>query len=187
MQPVCFVAFQYIEGEAYTQPVNFGRDNDKIYIHGSLQNRMTSALIESQKVCLSVMILDAMKLTRSAYHHSVNFRSVVVFGTVRELISNEEKLVGLKALINHFVPDRWENCRVPNDNELKATRVIEITIDSASAKIAEGPAKEEASDYDLDYWAGTIPVTTVLGTPIPDMKLKPEIELPKHIIDFTNT
>ena len=180
---VCFIAFN-IDGKAFTQPVNYGRKGNKIFIHGSHNNRMTTAILSSEEVCLSVMILDAMKLTRSAYHHSVNFRSVVVFGTVRELFEHEEKLEGLKALINHFVPGRWDHCRIPNESEIKATRVIEINIDSASAKVADAPAKEESPDYELDYWAGTIPVRTLYGPPIRDCKLNPEIETPKHILDF---
>ncbi|MDH5400323.1 MAG: pyridoxamine 5'-phosphate oxidase family protein [Cyclobacteriaceae bacterium] len=180
---ICHVAFS-IEGRPHVQPINFGREGEKLYMHGSLNNRMTNALIEAGEICLSVSILDAMKITRSAYHHSVNFRSVVVFGKVRELTANEEKLMGLKALINHFVPDRWDHCRPPNDNELKATRIIEITIETASAKIADRPSQEEKKDYELDYWAGIIPVRTNYGDPLPDEKLREGTEVPEHIMDF---
>jgi len=101
-----------------------------------------------------------MKLTRSAYNHSVNFRSVIIFGKARELKSNKEKLAGLKNIVNHFVPERWNHCRQPNIEELNATRVIEIEIESASAsaKISNGPAEDKKEDYDLDYWSGIIPV-----------------------------
>jgi len=117
---ICHIAFIH-EGRPFVQPINYGRNGEKIYLHGSTQNRMTNALMSSKQVCLNVMILDAMKLTRSAFHHSVNYRSVMVFGTVKELLENKEKLKGLKSIINHFVPNRWENCREPNEKELKAT------------------------------------------------------------------
>jgi len=180
---ICNIAF-LVDGQPMVQPINFGRDGQKIYIHGAHQNRMTSAIIESKRVCLSVVLLDAMKLTRSAFHHSVNYRSVVVFGTVKELVSKEDKLHGLKAIINHFVPDRWANCRPPSDKELQATRVLEIKIDTASAKIANKPNSENKADLDLEFWAGQIPVRVVCDYPIPSPDLKNDLEIPKHILDF---
>ena len=180
---ICHIAFIFND-KPFVQPINFGRKDNKIYIHGSLNNRMTNALIESKEVCLNVMILDAMKLTRSAFHHSVNYRSVVVFGTVKELISKTEKLIGLKSIINHFVPNRWEHCRKPNDKELKATKVLEITIQSASAKIAATPPTDNKEDLTLDYWAGTIPVKTVLDQPIADEFMQEGVETPAHIMRF---
>ena len=131
---ICTVGF-LIDGKTFVQPINYGRLGETLYMHGSLQNRMTNALINAGEACISVFQLDAMKITRSAFHHSVNYRSAVVFGTVRELITNEEKLVGLKAIINHFVPNRWDYCREPNENELKATRVIAIDIETASKSV----------------------------------------------------
>lgn len=109
---ICNIAFE-ADGFPQVQPVNFGRRDNKIYIHGSLKNRMTNALIQKGKACLNVFFLDSMKLSKSAVHHSVNFRSVVIFGTVKELFTQKDKLIGLEAIINHFVPDRWENCRKP--------------------------------------------------------------------------
>jgi len=180
---ICNIAFS-IDGKAFVQPINFGRSGETLFIHGSPQNRMTKALIESGEVCLSVMFLDSMKLTRSAFHHSVNYRSVVVFGKVRELKTNEEKLEGLKAIINHFVPNRWEYCRPPNENELKATRVLAFDIETASAKIADAPPKDNLEDYELDYWSGEIPIKTICEFPIHDDKLKDGIPIPKHVLDF---
>lgn len=180
---ICFVAFN-VNGKAFVQPINFGRKEETLYIHGSLQNRMTNMLIESGEVCLSVMHLDSMKLTRSAFHHSVNYRSVVVFGKVRELLTNEEKLEGLKTIINHFVPNRWDYCREPNENEMKATRVIAIEIESASAKIADTPPNDNKEDYELDFWSGQIPIKNVCEFPVPDETLKDGIEIPQHVLDF---
>ena len=180
---ICHIAFIY-NNKPFVQPINFGRLDDKIYIHGSLKNRMTNALLETEEVCLNVMILDAMKLTRSAFHHSVNYRSVMVFGFVKELTSDKDKLNGLETIINHFVPNRWEYCRKPNEKELKATRVLEITINTASAKIANTPPIDNKNDLNLDYWAGTIPVKKVYDFPISDEFIKNKTEIPKHILDF---
>lgn len=183
---ICHIAFDF-DGLAMVQPINFGRNNDKLYIHGSKRNRMTQAILEAGEVCLNVMILDAMKLTRSAYHHSVNYRSANIFGKAKEITIEAEKLKGLQAIINHFVPNRWEHCRLPNEKELKATRVIEITIESASAKIADSPTNDNKSDLDLPFWAGVIPVNTNYGTPIPANDLKEETGIPIHIARFLNS
>jgi nitroimidazol reductase NimA-like FMN-containing flavoprotein (pyridoxamine 5'-phosphate oxidase superfamily) len=183
---ICYVAF-LVDGKPMVQPINFGRNQDKLYLHGSVKNRMTQALIDSGEVSLNVTHLDSMKLTRSAFHHSVNFRSVVVFGTVKELITHEEKLVGLKSIINHFVPNRWEYCRQPDDNELKATRVLEISITSASAKIAVAPPQDKTKDLELDYWAGTIPVKTMYGEPIAVEGLNKGVGTPKHVREFVKS
>ena len=158
--------------------------DDKLYLHGSYLNRITNAIIEAKEVCLNDMVLDAMKLTRSAFHHSVNYRSAMIFGSVKELTANREKLIGLEIIINHFVPSRWEHCRNPKEKELKATRIIEITIESASAKIADTPPTDNKEDYKLDYWAGTIPVKAVYGNPIPDEFMNDSIGVPKHILEF---
>jgi nitroimidazol reductase NimA-like FMN-containing flavoprotein (pyridoxamine 5'-phosphate oxidase superfamily) len=181
---ICHVAFEN-DGLPMVQPINFGRDGDYLYLHGSLQNRMTSTIIEAGRVCVEVTLLDAMKLTKSAFHHSVNFRSVVIFGKTRSLESNEEKTHGLKAIINHFVPNRWEHCRPPNEKELKATRVVEIEIETASAKVATAPPTENKEDLPLDYWSGTIPVKNVLGVPIQnDFEGNKQVPLPAHIKDL---
>lgn len=181
---ICHVAFAH-DGLPMVQPINFGRQDNRIFLHGSLQNRMTAAIVAAGTVCLEVTLLDGLKLTKSAFHHSVNYRSVVVFGSVREVQREEDKLVGLKAIINHFVPNRWDHCRPPNASELKATRVVEITIETASAKVATAPPQENKEDYPLEYWSGTIPVRQTLGEPIPnDIPELRKIELPSHLIEF---
>ena len=180
---ICNIAFIYNK-KPFVQPINYGRLEDKIYIHGSQKNRMTNTLLETKEVCLNVMILDAMKLTRSAFHHSVNYRSVMIFGSVKELTSDKDKLKGLKTIINHFVPNRWEYCRKPNEKELKATKVLEITIKSASAKIANTPPTDKKDDLNLDFWTGTIPVKKVYDSPVPDEFMINDIEIPNHILDF---
>ena len=180
---ICHIAFMF-DGRPLVQPINFGRNGDKLYVHGSLQNRMTSALIDAGNVCLNVTLLDGMKLTRSAFHHSVNYRSVMVFGTVRELMEDGEKMIGLKSIINHFVPNRWEHCREPNAKELKATRVLEISIETASAKIADTPPNDNKEDLGLPYWAGTIPVKMICKQPVPDAHMDTDSMVPRHVMDF---
>ncbi len=103
-----------------------------------------------------------------------------------ELTSDKEKFIGLKSIINHFVPNRWEFCRQPNEKELKATKVIEIKIETASAKIANAPLKDNKADRNLDFWAGEIPVKTIYGYPVSDKELKQGIEIPSHVLDFYN-
>lgn len=180
---ICTVAFR-VKNRSIVQPINFGRTDDTIFLHGSLKNRMTDAIIEAGETSVTVFHLDSMKLTRSAFHHSVNFRSAVIFGKVRELKSKVEKIEGLKSIINHFVPDRWDSCRFPTDNELNATRVVAIDIETASAKIANSPPTDNKEDYDLDFWSGEIPIKTICQTPIPDVKLRDGISIPQHVNDF---
>lgn len=180
---ICHVAFLY-EGQAMVQPINFGRLNDIIYLHGSHQNRMTQAILDQDECCVNMMLLDSMKITRSAYHHSVNFRSVVLFGKAREIKTHEEKLVGLQAIINHFIPNRWDYCRPPNAKELDATRVIAIDIETASAKIATAPPMDNKEDLALDYWSGEIAVKQSYSYPVAVDTLRTDIEIPQHILDF---
>jgi nitroimidazol reductase NimA-like FMN-containing flavoprotein (pyridoxamine 5'-phosphate oxidase superfamily) len=180
---LCYIAFSF-EGQAMVQPISFGRKDNVLYIHGSYQNRMTACILEADRVSVSVTHLDGLLLARSAFHHSVNYRSAIIFGKARELESNDEKLVGLKALINHVVPNRWEECRFPTDEELKATRVIAIDIIEASAKIKHTPVNDNKEDYELDYWAGEIPIVTKALHPEPDEKLKPGIEMSTSALEY---
>jgi nitroimidazol reductase NimA-like FMN-containing flavoprotein (pyridoxamine 5'-phosphate oxidase superfamily) len=180
---LCYIAFTF-EGLAMVQPISFGRKGNVLYIHGSHQNRMTASILDADQLTVSVTHLDGLLLARSAFHHSVNYRSVIIFGKARELKSNEEKLVGLKALINHVVPNRWDECRPPNNNELKATRVIAIEIIEGSAKISNSPVNDNKEDYELDYWAGKIPIVTKALYPISDKKLKKDIEMSKSAMAY---
>ena len=180
---ICFTAFMF-EGKPFVQPINYGRKGETLYMHGSQQNRMTTAILAADEVCLNVTLLDAMILTRSAFHHSVNYRSAVVFGKARELQTNEEKLEGLKTLINHFVPNRWIHCRKPTDNELKGTRVIAIDILSASAKTKNTAPGDNEEDLSLDFWAGTIPIKHICEKPFPDEKSDASKPIPEHVLAF---
>jgi len=180
---LCYIAFNF-EGQAMVQPISFGRKKNMLYIHGSNQNRMTACILEAEHVSVSVTHLDGLLLARSAFHHSVNYRSAIIFGKAHELNSNEEKLVGLKALINHVVPNRWEECRFPTDEELKSTRVIAIEIKEASAKIKHTPVSDNKEYYELDFWAGEIPIVTKALPPISDEKLKPYTQMSKSALAY---
>jgi nitroimidazol reductase NimA-like FMN-containing flavoprotein (pyridoxamine 5'-phosphate oxidase superfamily) len=180
---ICFAAFMF-EGKPFVQPINYGRKNETLYMHGSLQNRMTTAILAADEVCLNVTLLDGMLLTRSAFHHSVNYRSAIVFGKARELITNEEKLEGIETLINHFVPNRWQHCRKPTGNELKATRVIAIDIISASAKTKNTAPNDNEEDLSLDFWAGTIPIKHICEKPFSDERTDASKPIPEHVLAF---
>ena len=180
---LCFVSFIF-EGKPFVQPISYGRKDETLYMHGSLQNRMTTAILQSEEVCLNVTLLDGMILTRSAFHHSANYRSAVIFGKPYELKTNEEKLNGLETIINHFVPERWQHCRKPNENELKATRVIAIDITSASAKIKNTVPGVNVEDLDLDFWAGTIPIKTICELPFADEKINSSTPIPDHVLNY---
>jgi nitroimidazol reductase NimA-like FMN-containing flavoprotein (pyridoxamine 5'-phosphate oxidase superfamily) len=180
---LCHIAFTY-QGSAMLQPISFGRKDNVLYIHGSHQNRMTACILEAERVSVSVTQLDALLLARSAFHHSVNYRSAIIFGKARELKTNDEKMVGLKALINHVVPNRWDECRTPTDEELNATRVIAIDIIEASAKISTSPVNDNKEDYKLDFWAGKIPIVTKALHPVADGKLKQGVKMSKSALAY---
>jgi nitroimidazol reductase NimA-like FMN-containing flavoprotein (pyridoxamine 5'-phosphate oxidase superfamily) len=134
-------------------------------------------------ICLSVAHIDGLVLARSAFHHSMNYRSVVVFGKA-QLVGDEGKNEALKAISDHLIPERWEEVREPNAKELKATKVLEITIDEASAKIRTGGPNDDKEDYELDIWAGEIPLKNVAQEPIPDEKMKTGLQVPQSVLGY---
>jgi nitroimidazol reductase NimA-like FMN-containing flavoprotein (pyridoxamine 5'-phosphate oxidase superfamily) len=136
------------------------------------------------EVCVTVTLLDGLVLARSAFHHSMNYRSVVIFGKAKLITDEQEKLAALKALTEHIVPNRWEEIRLPNELELKATTVLSLLIEEASAKIRTGNPVDDEKDYDLDVWAGVIPLKLAVEKPISDEKLKKEISIPAYIADY---
>jgi len=171
---VCHVGF-VSEGQPYVIPTGYARDGDVLYFHGSAVSRMLKTLEEGAPVCVTVTLVDGLVLARSAFHHSVNYRSVVVLGRAREITDREEKLRALRAFTNHLVPGRWEEVRPPTDQELKATRVLTLPITEASAKVRTGPPLDDEEDYALPVWAGVVPVETTWGEPVPDARLAPGI------------
>jgi nitroimidazol reductase NimA-like FMN-containing flavoprotein (pyridoxamine 5'-phosphate oxidase superfamily) len=164
---VCHLGVVQEDGTPLVLPTLFVRDGDHVYVHGSPASRMLRAgKKQAIDVCLTVMLLDGLVMAKSAFHHSINYRSVVVFGTAAELTERAEKLRALTALVEHVHPGRSTASRPPNDIELRTTLVLRLSLDEASAKVRTGPPVDDEEDMALPYWAGVIPVATVRGEPI---------------------
>jgi len=176
---LCHVSFLF-ENAPIIIPTFYGFLNEKLYFHGATSNRMINALINGQTASVAVTQLDALVLARSAFHHSANYHSVVLFGNAR-LVEDSEKMEALKAISDQILPGRWEECRTPNAKELKITKVVEFTIDQASAKIRAGPPVDEKEDYGLPFWAGLLPLANGFGEPMADPELGDEIPLPNSV------
>jgi nitroimidazol reductase NimA-like FMN-containing flavoprotein (pyridoxamine 5'-phosphate oxidase superfamily) len=164
------------DGQPYVIPTLHARIGDLVYFHGSAASRTVRALSEGTAVCLTVTLLDGLVLARSAMHHSVNYRSVIVLGAATPVEGPEERLHALRAFTERLVPNRWEEVRPPSAKELKAVRVLAMRLDEVSAKVRSGPPLDDAEDYSLPVWAGCIPLGTSAGAPVPDPWLSPDIE-----------
>lgn len=162
---VCHVGF-VVDGKPFVIPTLHARVGDELVIHGSAASRMMRGLAEGIEVCITVALLDGLVLARSAFHHSVNYRSVVIFGKARLVDDPDEKMNALKAFTNHVEPGRWELVREPNELEMKATTVLAIPIDEASAKVRTGGPVDDEDDMKIDVWAGVIPLSVVRGNPV---------------------
>jgi nitroimidazol reductase NimA-like FMN-containing flavoprotein (pyridoxamine 5'-phosphate oxidase superfamily) len=168
------------DGQPVVTPTLHARRGDVLYCHGAVASRTLKALAAGAPACLTVSLIDGLVLARSAMHHSANYRSVVVMGSARVLVEPEEKLTALEAVVEHIVPGRWAHVRQPSANELKATAVLALGIEQASAKIRTGPPMDDEDDYALDAWAGVIPLVTRIGALQPDPRLRAGIEPPPH-------
>ncbi len=156
-------------------PTAFAVAGDQLYLHGSTANRIFRAMRDGAEACISVTLLDGLVLARSAFHHSVNYRSVVIYGRAREVVDAQEKQRAFDALIEHIVPGRSAEIRRPNREETLRTLVLALPIDEASAKIRSGPPVDEEGDYALDVWAGEIPLRTRASAPVADPRNNAEI------------
>ena len=154
-------------------------------IHGSAASRMMRSLSEEIDVCVTVTLVDGLVLARSAFHHSMNYRSVVVFGKAKIVTSEREKYEALKAFTEHIVPGRWESIRPPTKNELKGTTVLSLDLREASAKIRAGGPVDDEEDYALDVWAGVLPLSLTIGAPVADERLKDGIEVPSEVRNYS--
>jgi nitroimidazol reductase NimA-like FMN-containing flavoprotein (pyridoxamine 5'-phosphate oxidase superfamily) len=159
------------DGQPYVIPTLHARVGEQIYFHGSSASRTVRALAAGAQMCLTVALLDGLVLARSAVHHSVNYRSVVVLGRARAIEEPIEKLAAIQAFTERLIPGRWEEVRGPTAKELKAIQVLALPLDEASAKLRIGGPVDDEEDYALDTWAGVIPLRTVAGEPIPDERL----------------
>ncbi|HXA07740.1 MAG TPA: pyridoxamine 5'-phosphate oxidase family protein [Bryobacteraceae bacterium] len=172
---LCHVGF-VADGQPFVIPTLYVRRGDQIYIHGSAASRMLRTLDEGANVCVTVTLVDGFVLARSAFHHSMNYRSVVMLGKARLVADPSEKREAMHSFTNHMVPGRWEEVRQPNEQELKATTVLVLPLDEVSAKIRTGSPLDDEEDYELHVWAGVIPVRTELCQPIPDERLLPGVK-----------
>lgn len=179
------VGFQ-VDGQPFVIPTLFGRDGEKLYLHGSAASRMLGELAQGVAACVTVTLVDALVLARSAFHHSMNYRSVVAFGTARKIEDEALKKSALRVVSEHLIRGRWEDVREPNSRELKATSVLEFQIEEASAKIRQGPPLDDEEDYSLPMWAGILPVKMTAGTPTPDSRLAAGTTLPRYLADFAH-
>lgn len=179
---VCHVGFA-VEGQPFVIPTAYGRVGDRLYIHGSPASRMLRSLTEGIQVCLTVTLLDGLVLARSAFHHSMNYRSVVIFGTATLVEDPNQKREALQAFTEHVIPGRWPEIRQPSPQELQGTLVLCVPLTEASAKVRTGPPLDDQADYSLPVWAGVIPLQQVAATPIPDPQLDSDIPLPEYVRD----
>lgn len=180
---ICHVGF-VIESQPFVIPTGYARVGDLVYIHGSSASRMLRNLSQGINVCVTVTLIDGLVLARSAFHHSMNYRSVVILGTAERVSDIGEKNVALEALTEHIVPGRWADVRWPNDLELKATTVLKLAIDEASAKIRTGGPIDDEEDYAMDVWAGVLPLNLESAAPIADERLDPSISPPSYVTTY---
>ena len=169
------------EGKAITIPMAYGRMDNKIILHGSNANRMLTSLLKAGEMSMTVMHLDALVLARSGFHHSVNYRSATLFGSVKAIENKAEKNAALFCFMEHMMKGRWDGIRAMNKAEFERTLTVEMTIETASAKIRDVGVNDEPEDYDLEVWAGLMPLKQVAEYPIADEGKPQKMEIPKHI------
>lgn len=169
------------DGQPYVIPTLHARVGDEVLIHGSAASRMVTLLGAGMPACLTVTLIDGLVLARSAFHHSMNYRSVVVLGTARFVEGPDERERALQAFTDKLIPGRWDEVRPPSRQELKGTRVLALPLTEASAKLRGGGPVDDDPDYDLDVWAGVVPLALTPGAPEPDERLRAGTSLPPSI------
>jgi nitroimidazol reductase NimA-like FMN-containing flavoprotein (pyridoxamine 5'-phosphate oxidase superfamily) len=180
---ICHVGFN-VSGQPFVIPTGYARAGDNLYVHGSQASRMLRELSKGIDVCVTVTLLDGLVLARSAFHHSINYRSVLVFGRASLIEDKEEKLEALRVLSEHIIPGRWAEVREPTDAEMKATTVLSLPLAEASAKVRTGPPIDDDEDYEMSVWAGVIPLRVEAGEAIADPRLPAGIGLPDYIRNY---
>jgi len=181
-QPLAHVGY-LLDGAPLVTPTLQWREGDHVYWHGSSASRMLERC-DGAEVCVTVTLMDGMVMARSAYNHSVNYRSVMLLGRARIVDEREEKRARLRAMVEHMFPGRWERLRAMTEQEFKATTVLALPIDEASAKIRKGPPGDDDADLDIDVWAGVIPLRMQAGEPEPDPRGRQGVPVPDHIRKF---
>ena len=180
---ICHLAYVQ-DGEPRVIPTIHARVGDTLYVHGSNASRTLRLAKGGAPVAAEVTLLDGLVLARSAFHHSMNYRSVVVYGRAREVTDPAEKFEAQRALVEHVVRGRADDARLPNDRELNQTTILAIPLEEASAKVRTGPPKDEEEDLELPVWAGILPLTMVPGEPEPDPLLPSGIDPPAYVRDY---
>jgi uncharacterized protein len=180
---ICHVGF-VVDGQPFVIPTGYGRHGDLLYIHGSQASRMLRTLKEGVDVCITVTLVDGLVLARSAFHHSINYRSVVIFGNAKLIEGDQQKLEALRILSDHVIDGRWHDVRLPTQQELNATTVLYLPLAEASAKIRTGPPIDDEEDYQLPIWAGVLPLELKAGTPIDDPRLLPDLSTPDYATNY---
>ncbi len=183
---ICHVGF-VVDGQPYVIPTNFARVEDAIVLHGAKASRLLKHIEAGHPVCVEATIVDGLVLARSVFNHSMNYRSVVIFGCGRLVEDREEKLAALESVAEHLIPGRWKEARLPTQKELNATSVVSIPIDEASAKVRLGPPVDDEEDYGLPVWAGVLPLQEVPLAPIQDDRQTEPISLPQSIATYRRT
>jgi nitroimidazol reductase NimA-like FMN-containing flavoprotein (pyridoxamine 5'-phosphate oxidase superfamily) len=180
---ICHVGF-VVEGKAAVIPTIHWRDGERLYLHGSVASRMLRSLDRGVEACVTITLLDGLVMARSAFHHSMNYRSVVVYGIAQPVTDREEKLRALDVLVEHVCAGRTRDARPPNEQELRQTIVLSLPIDEASAKVRTGGPGDDEEDYVLPIWAGVIPLKLVAQSPISDERLTNGIPIPDYATDY---
>lgn len=180
----CHVAFVR-NGQPMVLPTTHVRIENRLYVHGAPASGMLTALSQEAPIAVTATLLDGLVLARSAFHHSMNYRSVVILGTAQPVDDLEEKKKVLEALVNHVVPERASDVRPPTTSELRATKVLSLALDEASAKIRTGPPVDDPADEKYPVWAGVIPTEITLGTPVPDGLLSASFPLPTYLASIS--
>ena len=180
---ICHVGFA-VDGQPFVIPTGYARVGDSLVIHGSQASRMLRTLGEGIDVCVTVTLIDGLVLARSAFHHSMNYRSVVVFGRATVIEDLAKKIEALRALSEHMIRGRWDDVREPNERELQLTTVLSLPLTEASAKVRTGPPLDDEEDYELSVWAGVIPLRLVAGSPVDDARLSTHSEVPKYAVEY---
>jgi uncharacterized protein len=183
---ICHVGF-VVDGQPFVIPTGYARVQDNLIVHGSQASRMLRALGQGIDVCVTVTLIDGLVLARSAFHHSMNYRSVVIFGRASVIEGREEKLQALFALSEHMIPGRWKDVREPSEEELKQTTVLSLPIEEGSAKIRTGPPLDDEEDYELPVWAGVIPLKLGADKPVADPRLPAKVPIPEYAARYSRS
>lgn len=181
---ICHVGFA-VDGQPFVIPTGYARVADQLFIHGSQVSRMLRTLAGGIDVCITVTLVDGLVLARSAFHHSINYRSVVMFGRATIVEDRAAKLAALLAFSEQVIPGRWNDVRAPTEPELKATTVLGLPLVEVSAKVRTGPPIDDDEDYALDVWAGVLPLRIAAGAPISDPRLPESIEPPSYTLKYS--